>query len=285
MKFCEITHPTWTKERILKNFWYKDFDGQHIYALKDRPEIRVQNISDTLLVGHKKIKTNANPYLDHDYIEGRNETRVVQNVTGKYHAVWERQKGKCFYCGKPILLDQKKMIVNKDVRFGDKLFNLAYIHAQCGFTPIEYIQQDYRPLTEMELIDLINSLDKGEAERNSKYGRLFDYFRGKTEPYITLTFQEIEKINESKLCKTAYEKNAFWFSTSETGGRISQSWLMNGYSLQRVDLVKKIIVLHRNTNEFVPVKIPEQFLSGRIPRDAKFEIENFCNYIQEKYGL
>ena len=35
----------------------------------------------------------------------------------------------------------------------------------------------------------------------------------------------------------------------------------------------------------VPVTIPQVFLNGRVPNDARFELENFFDYIRNKYGL
>lgn len=285
LKFCEIKHPKWSKEKIIENFWYRDYNGQYVYALKDRPEICVQNLSDTLLTRHKKVKTNVNPYLEREYIEARTDEREIQNATGKYHSIWNRQGGKCFYCGKRILADQRKKITCDKLSYSNRLSNLVYIHETCGETSAEYLEIDSLPQTERDLVELINSLDFGDEKRNTKYGRLHAYLRKCVEPFVTLSFSEIEKILGEPLCKTAYRRNTFWYAVGETSGRISQAWILNGYELQHVDMSRKKIVLHRISNDFVPVKIPEVFLSGRVPQNAKFELENFCAHIKEKYGL
>jgi hypothetical protein len=45
------------------------------------------------------------------------------------------------------------------------------------------------------------------------------------------------------------------------------------------------VVFARNNIESVPVTIPEIFLSGRVPPNARAELENFFGYIQKKYGI
>lgn len=99
IKLCEIKHPTWSIEKIRNKYWYPDFDGQYVYALKDKSDVRVKRLADTVIIEHKKIKTNANPYLDAEYLGSRNDEREILTVSRKYRAVWNRQGGRCYYCG------------------------------------------------------------------------------------------------------------------------------------------------------------------------------------------
>ncbi len=283
LKLCQTKHPTWSIPKIMDKYWYKDFDGQYIYALKDRTDVRVKRLSDTVIIEHKKIKTNANAYLDADYLEYRSDNKEIHNVSGKYRSVWSRQHGKCYYCGKPILADQRKEIVQMDLSRGNGISNLAYIHWQCRTSPLEMIYNDTLPITENDTIALIESLDKKVSRKGLKFTQLSEFFHKSTSPSLTLSFREIEDIIGEPLCKSAYEKRQYWHRTDDNS--ISKSWLMNGYSIQRLYLDKKKIVFHRTTKNTVPVEIPSVFLSGRIPVDAKCELENYFAYIRKKYGI
>lgn len=52
-----------------------------------------------------------NPYIDGDYVEHRSKEKQVFNVTGVYRSIWNRQRGKCHYCGNSILRDEEKVLV------------------------------------------------------------------------------------------------------------------------------------------------------------------------------
>lgn len=283
LKLCETKHPNWNIQKILEKYWYRDYNGEHVYALKDRAEIRVKKLSDTLIVEHKKVKTNANPYLDADYLEYRSDEKDIYNVSGKYRAIWNRQKGRCHYCGKPILADHKKDIVQLNLAFGNRLSNLAYIHSGCKNSPVEYAFIDTTPICENDIISLIKSLDRGKSKKGLKFAQLGYYFQKSVEPFITLTFREIEDIIGETLCKSAYSSRQYWCRKDDNA--ISKSWLANGYNLYRVHLDKHKIVFHRSERKNLSVDIPDVFLVGKIPSDAKFELENYFIYIRKKYGL
>ena len=96
-------HPHMPLKKVIEKYWYEDAFGRHFYSLEDDRSVRVVKLADTLLVVHPKMILDANPYIHTDYMEDRLHTREMQNVTGRYLAVWERQEGKCYYCGRPIL--------------------------------------------------------------------------------------------------------------------------------------------------------------------------------------
>ncbi len=98
-------HPKLALPKIKARYWYKESDGRHCYALPDDKSIRVVRLADTLLLTHNKVKTNINPFTERDYAESRTHEREIQNVTSAYRAIWERQNGKCYYCGRPIIFE------------------------------------------------------------------------------------------------------------------------------------------------------------------------------------
>lgn len=283
MKLCETMHPTWSVKKILERYWYRDYDGDYVYALKDRADIRVRKLADILLVEHRKIKTNANIYTDEAYIEQRTDMREIASVTGKYRSVWNRQQGKCYYCGHKILSDQAKEIIQRDLSMGNGVSNLAYIHSKCRSIPVEYVHSDIEPIAQNDVIALIESLDKKGTRAGGKFLPLSDYFRKCTDLSVTLTFKEIEKILGVPLCKTAHTNKQYWCKTDTSS--ISQAWLSNGYTLQRIRLDQQKVLFHKTDKSTAPVDIPEVFLIGRVPLDAKYEIENFLDVIKKKYAL
>ncbi len=283
IKLCEMKHPTWSIEKIRDRYWYPDFDGQYVYALKDKSDVRVKRLADTVIIEHRKIKTNANPYLDAEYLDSRTDKREIHTVSGKYKAVWNRQSGRCFYCGKKILADHRKEIVQIDLSKGMGVHNLAYIHWQCRNSPVEYAFTDTMPICENDIIGLIESLDKSKRKKGLKFEQLDNYFQKCTKNSVSLTFREIEEIMGEPLCKSAYTQKQYWHSTRDNS--ISKAWLMNGYSLRRIYMDKKRIVFQKTDHKNAPVDIPEVFLSGRVPNDAKCELENYFGFIIKKYGL
>ena len=224
-----------------------------------------------------------NAYLDTAYLDYRSDEKDIDNVAGKYRAVWNRQRGLCHYCGKPILADHRKDVIQLNLAFGNKLTNLAYIHLLCKNSPVEYAFCDETPICENDLIRLIKSLDRNKSKKGQKFLQLGYYFQKSVEPFVTLSFEQIEDIIGETLCKSAYTSRQYWCRTDDNA--ISKAWLSNGYNLQRLHLDKKKVVFHRTERKNLSVDIPDVFLTGKIPSDAKFELENYFVYIRKKYGI
>ena len=99
-------HPKMALAKIKAKYWYQESDGRFCYALSDDKSIRLIRLirlADTVLLTVKKPKTNENPFTNRDYHENRLHTRDISNITGPYRAIGERQEGRCYYCGRPIL--------------------------------------------------------------------------------------------------------------------------------------------------------------------------------------
>jgi RNA-directed DNA polymerase len=288
IQLCERLHPNLPRKKILEKYFYKEPDGTYVYALPDKSDVRVVTLAKTVLTEHRAVKTKVNPYLDGDYYEARTDERAIANVTGKYKAIWERQNGHCHYCGKPILADQHKTTVLIDASLRESARNSAYVHAHCSLGQAEY----YRPDGYYDLhIDLIEILEKMNSEEKrhhirqtgTKFSPLAEYFRKKTEPVFTLSFDEIDAILGKPLCGTARKHQFYWYQ----GGveRISDCWVANAYKIRRLDMQGARVIFAKDNVVSVPVTIPEIFKSGRVPPNARAELENFFGYIQKKYGL
>lgn len=66
---------------------------------------------------------------------------------------------------------------------------------------------------------------------------------------------------------------------------IAEAWITEGYSLHSFDLEVKKITLHRDSEGMSKLDIPKWLTAGKIPADAKFELERHMQYIIEKYML
>ena len=66
---------------------------------------------------------------------------------------------------------------------------------------------------------------------------------------------------------------------------IAEAWITEGYSLRSFDLEAKKITLHRDSEGMSKLDIPKELTAGKIPDDAKFELERHMQYIIEKYML
>jgi hypothetical protein len=145
-----------TRERIISKYFYREPNGEYIYALENKPDVRIHRLADTILTNHKPVATKKHPYLDDDYYEERSEERAIMSVTGKYKAIWKRQGGKCFYCGSAILKDTRKTVVTIDPTRRDNLKNLAYVHEYCAMGQAEFYESDWDVDTPFDLHELLS---------------------------------------------------------------------------------------------------------------------------------
>ena len=153
----------------------------------------------------------------------------------------------------------------------------------------EEMETDVLHDTSAEVMTLLEQLESDSGTRKKsksmKYLPLADFFHSCNCNSITLTFREIEKILGFKLGTTAY-RSEFWQRTGLN--TINSCWSDNGYQIVRMHLEDRPRIVFglkdksRNTSS---VTIPDVIKYGKIPYDAKYEIENYFNYIIKKYGL
>jgi RNA-directed DNA polymerase len=233
-----------------------------------------------------KFNININPYIDDGYLEKRTRNRAVANVTGKYKAIWKRQSGLCYYCGKPILLDQEREIIQIDDAEKDTLANTAYVHHRCEQDKIEFYNTECVTHSYGDIIGVLQKMeDKGPEKitQKNKFEFLKEYFRLKTESVFTMTFDEINRIIKYPLCKCARTMKQYWYDRG--GGGMSMAWTQHNYEIDTLDLEKKYVTFRRVKSKPAAPIIPETFLYNKIPIDACTELENFFAYIKKKYGL
>lgn len=285
LKLCESKHPKWDREKILEKYWFTDSEGRHCYTLPNKKDIRVKFLSDTLLVDYFAIRTSLNPYIELDYLERRTKERQISSVTGVYRAIWNRQEGKCHYCGHKILKDDEKALIETEPSKKRFSARMAYVHKRCLYCSFDYIDSALLPTSLTDVSELLNQLESKKKNSGEKYLALSEFFRTCDKNSITLTFGQIESIMNDELGTSAL-RNEFWYRTGFNC--ISQCWLDNGYQIKTLHLEgKRRVVFHltEKSKNTASIVIPEIIKYGRVPDDAKYELENFFQYIIKKYGL
>lgn len=295
LEAARAKHPRLALPKIKAKYWYKESDGRYCYALPDDKSVRVVRLEDTLLITHNKVKTNANPFVEKDYTEGRTHAREIQNVSGPYKAVWQRQNGLCYYCGRPILNDQPRTTVQLDISRPPSIRNSAYIHKLCALNDFEIIRSS-ESLFLMRPYDVLLALQEIAAEPPKgtrmkreigpewKHYRLKQYFADCTAASVTLTFLQIEEIDGRPLPASAWKSKNWWYPRGNCN-TIAEAWITEGYSLHSFDLEKRKITLRRDEEGVSKLEVPKVLTQGKIPDNAKFELETHMQYVINKYGL
>lgn len=295
-------HPKMSHEKVIKKYWYKDADGNYIFALPNDKSVRLVSLSDIPLINYEPVAVKMNPYTDAGYFESRTHEKAIQHITAKYRPIWNRQGGKCKYCGRYILPDQKRTLVPINLFEPMSFENSAYVHERCKENELDYIgymenPHDLRTTDVMGLLEEVARIREHRRHDKISYIKnkwlpgdtiwthvlLKRYFAISVENEITLTFKQIEEIEGKKLRPES--KNAeFWSERKKSYKTIADTWKSEGYELEKLDLPNEKITLRR-INPKSLLKIPEELTRQKIPADAIFELETHFSYIIDKYGL
>lgn len=286
LRLMQKTYPNKTIQQLQNKYWYKLPDGRYIFALTTNKNFAVINLSDIILVRHKRMDLKKNIFLDSDYFEEREELQEINKVSGKYKAVWERQNGRCYFCGKPIGKEQEKRIIYKTFTRINRNQDMAYVHEFCKDDDMLYVDTEVVHINNSKLHAILNDIQKAKPNvkrKKWKFRALEDYFRKATISPITLTFSEMEKIIGFKLCGSAYKYTSYWYQSRK--GNISDAWENQNYEILKIDLTKKKISFRKTLKKNSKLNIPQEFLTSKIPDGAKYELEEFFKYIVKKYGI
>lgn len=268
--------PSYHKQ-MEQRFWTSEGGGRYVFVCPSDPSIQVIRLAQTRIVRHKPCKVSFNPYFDQNYLEWLRHYRDIQKANGNYRIVWDRQEGKCAYCGQCMLADQEVDIVERTIGKGRRLDNLCYIHRRCAYDAVA-CNNDYESGSPINLVQLLEDYIAETSEENkisleeSPYAALTEYFRCCELKNLTLHFNEIENLLGRKLSWEAGNFQAFWVETSfdvDTGKRadlweqegypihavglslpnycIADSWLKYGYKISLLDLERKKISFRRGT--------------------------------------
>lgn len=288
-------HPRLARAKVIARYWYREADERHCYALPEDKSVRLIRLEDTLLLKHHKVKTNANPYVELDYMEARTHARAIQNVNGPYRAIWERQRGLCYYCGRPILTDQHRTVVQLDLSRPPSVKNSAYIHKLCEQNEFELVRvmEDVTALRPYDVMAALEDIKetppkgkryKKEISENWKHIKFKRYLAKQTAASITLTFKQLEEIDGRPLPMSARQNRDWWYPRNNCN-TIAEAWLTEGYSLKYIDLKKQKFQLVRDEEGVAKLVIPKELTGQKLPDDAIYELERHFEYIIKKYGL
>lgn len=148
----------------------------------------------------------------------------------------------------------------------------------------------------------------GEVPPNeSPYFGLREYFRLCEKPAVSLTFTQIEEMIGESLGWEAKLYEEFWYDgyESEEAGmdwrlncyicsdiepdapkqRIAESWISQGYRLQRLHLAQKRAFFHRVVQGTQGLRVPSVLLQQRLPDAAAYEIQACFNQVIKNYSL
>lgn len=301
-RMCE-RYPRWHRETVLHRFWVRE-DGHYLFALPQDPTVRVTRLAPTPIVKHTLCKLNRNPYLDPDYFAWVRHRREVQKAGGKYRAVWNRQGGRCAYCGSPMLPDQEIDLIEKTLGEGWKAPNLLYIHRGCAGDVLENATGEEG--VGVDLASLLEGVLDHGGEEESPYTELREFFRLCQKTPVRLTFGQIEEILGDDLEWEAYFFEAFWYDCvpgktsamwreegfpfhmlkpSNSGHCIAEAWLSQGYRIKALHLREERVVFRRAIHHQSGLLVPRDLLEKKLPDTAVQECNNFFRYIRKKYGF
>ena len=103
-----------------------------------------------------------------------------------------------------------------------------------------------------------------------KHYKLKRFFAASTERSITLTFQQLEEIDDQTLPKTA-RMDRSWWNPRPNCNMIAEAWLTEGYELHSINLAAEKLILHRQ-HGLSKLKIPEVLPDGVLPDNAVYEL-------------
>ena len=288
-----LMHPKIARKKLQELYWYIDDKDEMWYTLPKDRSVRVVHLVDTLLVSAKRSNIKMNPYFSKDYFAAKKKAEEIDRINAKYRPIWDRQEGKCLYCGRPMHPDQPKRLVIMDHRKPGTIKNQAYVHEICIQSDVQFIStlENVESLTDFDVREMLERItssgtvvrDTGILE-DSKYMKLYEYFGTLTAPKVMLKFSQIEEILGFKLAAGLKRNRTSWYHRKGEHN-ISDAFYYQGYKLARFYKDQQKIQFVAMFEDAERVVIPPEITSHKIPRQAKHEIEHYLQSIIRKYGL
>ena len=270
---------------IQERFFAPNRDGGKTFCLETNASVQVYRLNDVLLRVHKPLPITKNPYIDEVFFEEKTEVRAISHATGKYKDIWEGQDRECAYCGRPILADEIKVLVQVGVDTTDKRARRqAYVHQVCTAGLFEHYKGDEAVETEYDLYAFLERLksEKDVTPARDKFYLLTKYFEECNETVVTLKFSDIEKILTFELSKSFRVSQSYW---SGPHNRMRHCWMSSGYRIRKVDPKKEVITFEKFEDLGVAVYVPRVILAGRIPVNAAIDFRLMITRLMKKYNI
>jgi hypothetical protein len=233
-----------------------------------------------------------------DYLEERLGVTAVNNVTSKYQPIWNRQGGRCYYCGHSLLPDQPIKLITVNQELAETMANKAYIHRICAKNEFVYLQtlDDLDGMSARKLDDMLTKesglttekkkkIEKKLKRTDWKYWKLQEFFKNTKKNHVALTFAEIEKISGQKLSEPMYKLRVRWQTRYDNASTIADAWDREGFEIVHLDLTKQIVEFERRISGRAKLNIPKVLLENDLPIQVKEEIEHYLNNIVKERGI
>lgn len=275
-------HPKLSQKKIIEKYWYRADVGEYYFALEQDRTVRVMHLAGLPIVRHQAAATSYNPYCDTAYMEQLKARREIQKQgNSRLRAVWLRQGGLCYFCGRKMQPLQLVKLVERELGKGYKTANLAYIHAACEDMELE--TEETAPDYSRRLAEAVFPYDAYKEG----YDRLREYFRVQARSPFTLRFKEAEEVMGLPLPEEARSDENFWYDKETDDARppISLCWRSQGFRLFHLHLDREEAVFCRSEHRKEGLVVPDKLIKQRIPVEAVYEAEQFFAYLIKRYAL
>lgn len=126
-------HGKQSLKKIKDKYWKSIGSRKWVFCTENA---RLIKLTDYRIIRYPKLKLGMNPFLPDgkEYYVKRKYEIGLKYMSGKFKKVWEKQKGLCYFCNKPLEPQGEKElhhIVPKEHGGGDEISNLAYCHSYC----------------------------------------------------------------------------------------------------------------------------------------------------------
>jgi RNA-directed DNA polymerase len=284
-------HPTFTAAKIYERYWYTDFLGRRYFAVPKQREVCVMHLEDIVHVNYNPVRLTMNPFIDVEYLKERSSVTPEHNVTDQYRPVWERQGGKCYYCGHPFLNDQPIKLITIDPTRPERMENKAYIHSICEqheyiyhYTLDDLDGMSPKEIDEMLVYASAEKQLKHKLKGEWKYRKLEDYFEKSKRNRFTVSFTRLEKISGYKISDAMRRNKQRWKATS-VNNTMPDAWEAEGFKIAVLDLDNEMITFERRISGRAKLEIPKVLLDTEIPVHVKEEIEHYLKTIVRTRGI
>jgi hypothetical protein len=212
-------------------------------------------------------------------------------VTNQYRPIWERQEGKCYYCGHAFLPDQPIKLITIDPTRSDKMENKAYIHRICEQNEYiyHYTLDDLDGMTPLEVDEMLiyasaEKKVKHKLKGEWKYRKLEDYFEKSKRNRFTLSFKKLEKISGYPLSDSMKRDKNRWRART-VNNTLPDAWEAEGYKIAALDLENEMVTFEKKVSGRAKLEIPAVLLETEIPVHVKEEIEHYLKTIVRIRGI
>jgi hypothetical protein len=249
------------------------------------------HLEDIVRINYNPVRVSMNPFIDIEYLKERSGVTPEHNVTSQYRPVWERQGGKCYYCGHEFLMDQPIKLITIDPTRPERMENKAYIHRICEQHEYiyHYTLDDLDGMSPFEIDEMLiyasaEKQVKHKLKGDWKYRKLEDYFEKSKRNRFTLSFQKLEKISGYPISDSMRKDRNRWRARASSN-TMPDAWEAEGFKIAALDLKNGMVTFEKRISGRAKLEIPAVLLESEIPVHVKEEIEHYLKTIIRTRGI